>query len=417
MYTIKNRDYQQFTKNDWEKLVNIYKSKTELAKYLNITIWSVTYFCDKHGINQKDGRSISHNKIPMPSKEELENLYQNSMSYCDIAKHYGNVSNVTVKKWFIKHNIKTRTHSETIKMIANPKAMKTNMIKYGSPYVPAIIQSKAEIEMLNWLNMDLKFDFKPTRKILTNGYELDGYDSNINAAIEYCGLYFHCELNRKNSNYHLNKLIQCRQQNIRLFTVYENEWRDRKHQIKGFISSALGLYTNTVYARDCEINIIKDNSQYGFFEDYHIQGRPQNYKFCITLSKDLKTLAAMSFSNHHRQGQEDVLVLNRLCIRPGYKIIGGSQRMFSYAPKDKKIVSWSDNRWTNGEVYERLGFIKEIEYKPSYDYVTTQGKLFSKQSMTKTKLGAGINQSEHERANELGFYKIWDCGKIKWVYT
>lgn len=37
--------------------------------------------------------------------------------------------------------------------------------------------------------------------------------------------------------------------------------------------------------------------------------------------------------------------------------------------------------------------------------------------MTKKNLKALPHQTEHERANELGFYKIYDCGKKKWSYN
>ena len=30
---------------------------------------------------------------------------------------------------------------------------------------------------------------------------------------------------------------------------------------------------------------------------------------------------------------------------------------------------------------------------------------------------AGDNQTEYERALELGFDRIWDCGNGKWVWT
>jgi hypothetical protein len=37
--------------------------------------------------------------------------------------------------------------------------------------------------------------------------------------------------------------------------------------------------------------------------------------------------------------------------------------------------------------------------------------------MTKKKLGTTKNETEYEKALSLGFYRIWDCGKIKWVYS
>ena len=36
--------------------------------------------------------------------------------------------------------------------------------------------------------------------------------------------------------------------------------------------------------------------------------------------------------------------------------------------------------------------------------------------MTKKKLHASENQTEYQRALELGFDRIWDCGKKTWIF-
>ncbi len=83
---------------------------------------------------------------------------------------------------------------------------------------------------------------------------------------------------------------------------------------------------------------------------------------------------------------------------------------------NRPIISWSDNRWSpEGAVYDRLGFSMEIEYGPDYSYTNNQGQYRSKQSMQKKHIGAKPNKLEHERAEELGWFRIWDCGKRKWV--
>lgn len=222
-----------------------------------------------------------------------------------------------------------------------------------------------------------------------------------------------------NKNTKKNIFNICQTQKIQLFTIYENEWRDREPQVKNFILGALGNYKTKLYARDCTIHLSRksEKSVMDFFNSYHIQGAPNGYDLCVVLYHKGIIIGAMSFGKHHRQNGGNSTVLTRLCWKTGYRVIGGSQRMFSYRPPGP-IISWSDNRWsTFGGVYERLGFTLETEYPPSYDYVNNLSEFKHKQTMTKAKIGAKPGQTEEERAEELGWYRLYDCGKKKWVFT
>lgn len=126
--------HQNFSKEKWIELTKQFKNKSEIAKHLDISVWAVTNWLKKHEINYEDGRNIAHNKKQIPDKIELENLYK-TLAMTEIANHYGNVSNVTIKKWLKEYNIPLRSHSDTIKFIATPKIKKTNIVKYGSDYI------------------------------------------------------------------------------------------------------------------------------------------------------------------------------------------------------------------------------------------------------------------------------------------
>jgi hypothetical protein len=82
----------------------------------------------------------------------------------------------------------------------------------------------------------------------------------------------------------------------------------------------------------------------------------------------------------------------------------------------EKIVSWSDNRWSEGKVYEALGFYLEEELGPDYSYVKDRQRI-SKQSCQKKHLfkKGAVGDTELEMAKSLGYSRIWDCGKKRWV--
>lgn len=401
----------------WEELSKKFSTKQQIAEHLNVSSWVPHHWLTFHKIDL-DGRKIAHNKKEIPSKEELEKLYQ-TKSILEISKHYGNVSNVTVKKWFLYHDIPLRTHSKNQKVISYPKLKKTNMERYGSEYLLPSKHSKVELEIKEWLN-SLGFNFESNRKILSNNFELDGYDEKYKIAFEYCGLYFHSTKFKPDKRYHWNKFEQCRKNGIQLFTIFEHEWNKRKNQCKNFMKGALNISKNRIYARDCDIEIVQGNDRriIDFLNEHHIQGAPNHSHTSSILFHEKEIVGVMTFSHHHRQNVNDCNVLSRLCWKNDYSVIGGAKRLFHYLPKNKPIISWSDNRWSSfGKVYERLGFVLEKEYDPDYSYTNSNGVFKSKQSMMKSKIGAADGQTENERALELGYYRIWDCGKKKWTFN
>jgi hypothetical protein len=107
--------------------------------------------------------------------------------------------------------------------------------------------------------------------------------------------------------------------------------------------------------------------------------------------------------------------------------VGGASKLFKYFLRehsDKPIISFSDNRWFSGGLYEQLGFIKEHDVKPSYEYVHKSNKLLKLHksnfmlSRIKQKYPEQFNENltEYENMQILGYDRIWDCGKVKWKF-
>ena len=211
---------------------------------------------------------------------------------------------------------------------------------------------------------------------------------------------------------------------LRLIHIFADEWRDRKDQIKNYILSVLGKNPVNVGARETKLKVVDKKSAKLFLDQNHIQGAATiDMAWGLYHQNDL--VAIMTGDRHHRQGQEGSFVLNRLAFKSGVSVAGGSSKLLkaliSFA-KEKgysKLISWSDNRWSEGRVYEKMGFTLEEEMGPDYSY-TKQENRFSKQScQKKTLLKKGAKgtmaNTEHELALSLGLYRIWDCGKKRWV--
>jgi len=262
-----------------------------------------------------------------------------------------------------------------------------------------------------------------TRQIIPP-LELDIYVPDKKFAIEFNGSYWHSEavLEPKDARKkHRKKLDMCREKGVYLFNIFEHTWEKRKPQMLNFIKTILSQNAIKIGARECSIG---EDPCKKFINDHHIQGHGQaTIKYFNLVYKD-EVIASMTASAHHRQNAGDnLIVLNRLCFKDGINVQGGSSKLFKYFIKWAKekgygsIVSWSDNCWTEGNIYKVLGFTLVREYDPDYFYWDINNKCYvSKQSKKKSNTGCPKDKTEREWCLENGFFRLYDCGKKKFQY-
>jgi len=285
--------------------------------------------------------------------------------------------------------------------------------------------SKAEIEIGAWVNSlkikaeKFKFEYRK------DGGEIDVFVPLVKVGIEYCGLYWHNENSptSRGVDYHFNKMKKANKEGIRLITIFEDEWLNKKDQIKGFLRSVLNKNEIRLFARKTDLREVPKKEASLFLEENHIQGSSQiESAFGLYYNEEL--VGIVTGNKHHRQGMKNQFILNRLAFKTNVSVAGGSSRLLKaligYAKKNGylKLVSWSDNRWSEGNVYEKLGFVLEETLGPDYSYVVGQ-KRISKQSCTKENLlkKGAIGNTEKEMALSLGYSRIWDCGKKRWTFA
>ena len=82
--------------------------------------------------------------------------------------------------------------------------------------------------------------------------------------------------------------------------------------------------------------------------------------------------------------------------------------------KWKEIYSYADRRWSQGKLYEAIGFKLDGVTPPNYWYIVDKGRKhrFSyRKSVLKNKLKKfDENLSERENMKMNGYNRIWDCG-------
>lgn len=271
--------------------------------------------------------------------------------------------------------------------------------------------SKAELNLLE----EIKKHYPNAKKYKELGFEIDIFIPEINLGIEYCGLYWHSE-KYKPKNFHFDKWKKSLSAGVKLLTIFEDEWIKNKDLVLRRI-----IRLNKINANKTEFRSITKKEANSFFEKNHLQGKaPKNTTHCFGLFHKEELVAAISYGPHHRN-KENCIVLNRLCFGM-YDIAGGSEKLFknslSHLPQ-KTIITWSDNRYSLGKVYERLGFTKDEMNPPDYYYCKPgyPPLRVSKQSLKKTKEEKLTNKTERELRKEQGWVRIYDCGKIRWVFN
>jgi len=102
-------------------------------------------------------------------------------------------------------------------------------------------------------------------------------------------------------------------------------------------------------------------------------------------------------------------------------VVGGASKLFSHFIKTfspEYVLSFANRDWSIGNLYQKLNMVPVGETPPGYFYVKSQYK-YSRFAFTKHKLiemGFDENKSEYDIMTEQGYFRIWDCGNLKYEW-
>lgn len=110
-----------------------------------------------------------------------------------------------------------------------------------------------------------------------------------------------------------------------------------------------------------------------------------------------------------------------VCNKLYTNVIGGASKLFKHFlvdhPEIKEVISFADKRWSNGNLYEKLNFKLVNISKPSYFYVIDKIR-YNRINFQKHKLINNTNNlSEHDYMFNNKFYRIYDCGSLKYKFV
>lgn len=202
--------------------------------------------------------------------------------------------------------------------------------------------------------------------------------------------------------------------------IFSDEWENRKEQCKWLLRAKFGSPEKRIWARKCSVSEITLSEAHLFLDAYHLQGSNRLTEYALGIFEKHELVGVMTLGRHSRAIAKNRIVLDRLCFSNGVRVVGGASKLLKVAALwassqgYDELISFSDNRWTSGGVYETLGFVLESQLKPDYFYVKN-GRRYSKQSQRKWVTGCPENVTEAMWASDRGFIRVHDAGKKRWV--
>lgn len=281
------------------------------------------------------------------------------------------------------------------------------------------VRSNFEEEVYQFILSNSQYNIKTNSRDELNGLELDIYIPELSLAIECNGDYWHSEL-FKDSNYHLRKTIECNKLGIELIHIFEYEWNTRREQVQSIILNKLNT-SNKIYARNTIVKEISSSEAKEFLESNHLQGYAVS-NINIALMYDNKIVYIVTFGKP-RFDDSDSYELIRACGLKCNNIVGGFSKVLNYfynKYNPDSIVTYADRAKFNGKVYINNGF-KLISYtNPSYIW-SNGNKVLARYTTMKHKLvenNLGTdNESESDIMHRLGYFKIYNCGNLKLIWS
>lgn len=275
--------------------------------------------------------------------------------------------------------------------------------------------SSAQLEITSFINKlgfetqdDFIYDIKTSKR------EVDILVPSKNLAIEYNGVWWHCS-KYKEIRDHQQKQLELEALGIRCIQIFSDEWQTRRLQVKSLLRQALGVQEDKVYARKTKIVKVSLSDAIAFHDKHHIQGSTHGIHWGLEYEGQL--VMVMTFKV--KDGGWD---LARLCS--SVQVVGGASKLFKHFVKEVQatcVVSFSDIRLFSGKVYETLGFVKDAVLPPSYTYTSSgTNRREHKFNFRHKNLASKFpdtydpNLSEKENTEKAGYYRVYDCGLIRW---
>lgn len=230
-------------------------------------------------------------------------------------------------------------------------------------------------------------------------------------------------------NNHLLKIKQKMEKDgVRSIFIFEDEFNKKEELVIGKIKHILQINNSKkIYARKCVIKEIDNKEKNSFLNKFHIQGTcVSQVNLGAYFGNDL--IAVMTFSKprilmNKKNSNNHTIELARFATHLDYKIVGISSKLLSYFKRNyqwREIYSFADLRWSNGNLYNKIGFSLDRINPPDYFYIINNERRHRwgyRKDALREKFPEFFDSSltEYQNMLKMGYDRIWDCGTLKFT--
>lgn len=398
----------------------------------------VTIICKTHGEFQQKPE-YHWNGAGCPACFELRRGASSRMTLEEVTTNVTNIFSglLAIESTEYKNN----TSSLALRCTKHDAACKSRYSLLRNGYNPCPqcnhMASKGEAQVFRFLQTFT--DAVQRDRTILKPRELDIYLPEHKLALEYCGEFWHsfgdAASEKAGRRKHAEKYLACKEQGIRLITMWESEWLEHNYAVRRLLRNALGKSKGKLMARKCKLEKVTSAQARAFYDRYHPQGGAGSGEHYALLWKG-KIVACMRFvhgANDRGAGAGNrVWTLGRYATR--VTVAGAASRLFKAFVADMKppvVKSFSDNRFFDGGMYETLGFALEADVAPDYSVWSPKLGIRPKSHYQRRLLPARLQEhgvdeafdpatdsrTEAEMTYLMGARRLYDCGKKRWVWT
>lgn len=257
----------------------------------------------------------------------------------------------------------------------------------------------------------LKVDVKQNDRNMISPRELDVYVPEDSFAIECNGLYWHSDT-YKEIDEHSRKTTLAMNKNIKLFHIFEDEWRDKRSIIESMIRVRLNA-ANKIHARTLTVVSGKAIRVKQFMIDNHIDSYARA-RYAVWLEDDNGNIVmALTLRTPHQHSTwHNAIEIARVASIKNTVVVGGLSRLIKHAiawARDNefdKMITYMDERLGgDGKGYTYAGFNLSHRTQPRWwwtDYVNRYDR-FSVRAIKE------LNVRQDELADSLRLARIGGC--------
>lgn len=213
--------------------------------------------------------------------------------------------------------------------------------------------------------------------------------------------------------------------------VFADEWYAQRALVEARLTYLAGQCQERTGARECQLVQPENSVTRMFLRANHMLG-PGRWRIAYGLAKDGVLVSVMTFGGTSlakgRSAHE--WELDRFAVRADLSIPGAAQRLFSAfvgVHNPESVVSYADIRWSEGRLYDKLGFSFLHTTQPNYWYFdktlppVERRRLhrfnFRKSLLSKvlgSRFDSGLTEHENMRNSQYGW--VYDCGNLAFAW-